>query len=407
MAKGNRGQTKTAPAAEVQQAQSVPEWLRPYVAEFRLMGRLWAGDTTVTEQQVRSAFAEKLASDNGKHKGPIDGAVNQLVVLHGKPMSAFNLALGDGNTRKVKIAEQAIDCAKEAGYPMRGWNKPAALQILAAWEKKHEETTSEPSNIDETNLLALLSLPTGPPAQVRFPEFYEWAHSESYSADPNKPQRQTVDDRVIDNAMEDARLESAIAELEARMAIVSDPKNPAKNYEEAGVLDAKINDLRAQRAALKGKERESKPKAAAKTTTIQEQDTTLEAHIADLEAQIADLEAQESEAVTAKEYTKAGEISAEIGNLAAEIHDLSRTEKVRKQIAAEQVAPETAAKTPATPKVTAPTPSKGNGTLTLAQAILVCKAPDATKPQKKVFARYNSDENFGDTEFVATVQALQ
>lgn len=369
-------QLKAAPAAGVQQTtQNVPEWLRPYVEEFGLVGRFLSGDKSVTGEQIRVAFAAKLGADGGKHRGPIDGAVNQLVVLHSKPSSIFGLVFGDNDGAwRAKKAEQAIVCSQEAECPMRGWNKKAAQAVIWAWEAKHDaETASGSSNVDETNLLALLSLPTGPPAQVRFPEFYEWAHSESY----DRPQpRPPVDNGAIDAGMDIARLQSRIAEMEAELATVL----VAKDYDKAAPLDAKIAELNEQLAALesKGKDSVYKLEVVAQST---------------LQEQIAALEAEESKAAAAKDWKGAGMAAAAITTLRAQLE----TETAAK--AKEQTAPTAAA----------PTTSKGgNGKLTLPQAIAVCKAPEATNRQKKLFERYRDDDGatFGEDEFVATVEAL-
>ena len=111
-----------------------------------------------------------------------------------------------------------------------------------------------------------------------------------------------------------------------------------------------------------------------------------------LESQIAELETQRDAKVAAKAYAEAAQLDEKIV-------------KLHEQLAVKTSAPVKEQTAPTT-EVDTPAKSKGEDKLTLSQAVLVCKSPEANKRLKKVLARYESDENFSDSEFVAVVEAL-
>lgn len=363
-------QQKAAPAATtpaVQQPQGVAPWLQPYASEFALVDRYLGGDTSVADQ-VREAFSAKLNADNGSHKGPVDNAFGRLVTLHGVPSSIFVVVYGekDGGY-KAGRAEEFLTAAREAGTHVKTFSKQEAQRVLEAWEEKTPTATESGAR---KSVMAMLST-GGNSAASRFPLLHRWANS------GQRRERDNATEAGLSNAMKVAALESQVADLETREASAV----AKRDYTGAQDLAQQAEGLRRQIAELQ----EAEPEGSVVETATAPEPT--------LQERIADLETRRDEAGAAKRYAEAARLDGE-------------AEELRKQLSStpETTAPATAEPEPAAP---AATPAKPNGgdALSLSQAIAACKAADS-KRLKKVMSRYNNDENFGDEEFVATVQAL-
>ena len=372
----NKSRNRAAQAATpVQQPETVAPWLRDYVTEFSLLEEWLNGNTSVADQ-VAAAFAAKIESENGRHRGPIDGHLHELVIVHMVEPTFFPVVYGTKHgSYKQREIEEALQCASEAGTSLEGWNREDGLRVIGVWRAVHAKnptTTTTPGG--KKSILAMLSQGGSNPVQRRFPLFYAFATSERRNRNGN------ADEGTQTTAMEVARLDTQIAELEVKESAAV----TAKDYAKAGELASQIAALRVTMAKLSESpappvEEEQVP---ASTPTVEEQ--------------IDALEVEKSNAVKAEDYTKAGQLASQIAALRATITTTA--------------AP---APTPApaeTPVADAP---KGNGadTLSLAQAITICKreaakTENANKRLRKTFSRYENDDNFGDDDFVATVQAL-
>jgi len=362
-----KNRTQAAQVAATQQPEAVASWLQPYAQELTLLERYLNGETAIAEQ-VREAFAAKLAENGGRHKGPIDGNLNTLVVVHGMPSDILTVVYGDGKEGEFKRerAEQAIACAKEAGTAMRSWGKEEAQRVIEAWQAKNPAAAQATGR---TSILAMLSAGGGNPAQRRFPLFYGFAYAERRDHGAG-----AKGGEVLTKAMKVARLETKIAEAEAKR----DAAAAKRDYVAAEGFAQQAAGLQAELEALNSK-----------TDEVEEVIPETPANEPTLEDQISEVEARESKAVEAKNYAAAGEAAAELAEL-------------RQQLEA-QAAP--AATTPAPVAPAANKPTNSSDTLSLPQAIAACKNGGNNR-LKKVFGRYKNDDNFGDDEFVATVQAL-
>lgn len=366
MAKRDRQQQKTtaAPAAEVQQPEQIPAWLMPYQSEFALVDRFLNGEPVA--EQAKAAFAAKLNADGGAHKGPVDSFLNQLVVIHGAPTELFTLAYNERDAKfKAEKAEQAILCAKEAGTVFTSWSKEEAKRVIAMWEANHKPAASGGVR---KSVFAMLS--GSNPAKSRFPSLYGWAFFQRQVGGGSG-----VDEPMLTVAMEGARLESQVADLEKQLEAVP-VTGPNRDLAKAQDLDGRIRGLREQIAAMDA------------TDEGEEVTTEVAATEPTLEDQIADLEAKRDAEATAKHYADAARLDDEITNLRTQL-------EASKQVTAT-----------ATPATEAPVPTNKSGINTADDAATYCEANMAnSKGLTRAYQRWEKDE-LTDEAFVAKVRDL-
>ena len=360
----NGGAPKTATPAAAQQPEQVPAWLQPFAAELGLIDRYLGGDKSVADQ-ITVAFTARLA-EGGDNIGNVDSMVNQLVVVHGLPTELYALVFSNEENAKYKKArgEQALTCAREAGTRFHRWNREEARRVLDAWVEKNPETVDRP-----TGVLGLLSGGSQPAVQKRFRLLFSWAYP--------KPKDETTAETavVMDTAMERARLDSQLAELEVKLEAAV----KAKKFADAATLEEQATKVREELAALDAGAEETVDETETKVMTEVPVEPTLE-------ERITEAETERDAAATARNYAEAARIDTIVTQL-------------REQLAAAQPAESAEEVAPATT-------TEATGINTVDDAEAFCLANMAgSKGLRRAHARWEKEE-ITDEAFVAKVRDL-